>query len=156
MGAMIKNVKLKKPESTESLLKLFETLFKRFERLELRKLEIIANNPEIFDEIQSMDNEMDELREQMKKLMYTTKGPPAGWGKFNTICVGELLKAEITYKRKSDFYDPAKLPWDVLKKPGIIVEVDTLAVKELGDDRCEKAVVTGNWMTPSLSIKRKE
>lgn len=133
-----------------------ESLLKQFEAAELEIAQLMAENEEVFARIKELNDEQDVVKESLKRLCYDKKGPPPGLkGKVFRPVGGEILELEITYKQKNDYYDPRLLPPDVLMKPGIISEVDKVAIDSLGDERCNQALVAGEWLTPSLSIKRK-
>jgi len=70
------------------------------------------------------------------------------------IASGKAWNVRVTQKHRAAYYNPALLPADVLRRPGVITAVDTKAVADLGDPRTQAAWTAGDAMTPAVSIQR--
>lgn len=144
----------------------------RYEAIEKREQEIEQENEEIFTELSELAEEKEGLRQTMRRLAYSKVGPPSGVkGRMFYPVAGARLEVSVTYKKRSDFYDPTELPSSALTSVGVVRDVDTVAVDavlerlEATDGLSKKqqrhiaeikaAKRTGDWMTPALSIKRK-
>lgn len=132
---------------------------KRFEEADRKIREIKEKHDVLFAEIESLEAAKEEARESLKRLFFTKEGPPEGKAKTTTYAKGEYFEVEVQYKKRADYYDPKKLPLHFynLLGPGneYVTEVDTEKVKALGWKENEAALVTGAWMVPAVSVKRR-
>lgn len=142
---------------------LFETksqlrgLLERYEKAEVEKARLINANAALFDTLAKLDDEQMEVKEAAKRLIFSRSGPPNDedvQGKMWVPATGALFRMKIIFAKAASHYDPAKLPKDILTKPGVVTEVDTAAVTALKDTRVVTAFVDGAWKTPSLTIER--
>jgi hypothetical protein len=127
----------------------------RYEFAELELARIQQENSDLFDRVDTLKAIQTECLATAKRLVYSDSGPPAGVsGRVHRPAAGKVVGMKVTYKKHADYYDPSRLPKDILAREGIVKEVDREAVAGLKDPRCEAALVTGKWMTPSLEIER--
>ena len=134
-----------------------------YEKLELRVTGLRSANATVFEEINRLEELKTETKETLKRLLYTKNGPPPETnGKMtHTWARGELFQVSVQYKKKHDYYDPNLVPRELLVVPGVIVEVDKDKLDALAEGipfrraQLDKALVTGEWMTPALSISRR-
>lgn len=138
-----------------------EDLLKKYEAAETEKLSIRASHEGIFCKLDELNEQQEELKTSLKKLLYTSSGPPKEvpvGKKSHTWARGEMFQVTVTYKAKADYYDPAKLPKEAFEVAGLVTDVNTELCDTLArrDARVKKAKITGEWMTPSMSVKRIE
>jgi hypothetical protein len=150
---------LKKVAPKEKLSPLEEEIKAKLSQLEdirLQRERLFSENSEIFSVLSSIESEEEQLLSDIKRLAFSKDGPPPGLSMTSSRraqITGKSHFVEVTYSRKADYYDAKKLPPDVLASPGVVVKVDSAAVKELDDERCNKALKRGEWQTPSVSIR---
>ncbi len=137
-----------------------ESLLARIEAARIGKATLVEVYRDIFDKLEGFETEEQECLTTLKRLLYTTEGPPPGANMISRAkarpAKGKFCNVEVTYKREADYYDPAALPPDVLAAPGVVAKVDAKRIEALQDPRCEHARRKGEWMTPTVSITRKE
>ncbi len=146
-------MKVKKPVRNPIQEKLIE-----YERLTLEISRLRDKHSAIFEALDQMEQERAKCVEDSKRLIHSNKQPPPGTKFYHQSTArpasGQFFCVQVTYRRNHAFYDPAKLPKDVLTKPGVIASVNTEAIAALEDERCASALQEGDWITPSVTIKR--
>lgn len=131
----------------------------RYELAEEAKMRLREEHPEVFDMMDRLNEEQEEAKNLLKRLLHTKDGPPDVvkpgasshvWARGNSHFV------EVTYKKKSNYYDPKKLPLAVFSLPGVVTEVDRGVLDQLAkkDGRIARALTLGDYMTPAVSIPR--
>lgn len=110
---------------------------------------------EVFDRLEELVVRQMEIRDGLERLLYTKSGPPKevpigaksyNWAK------GTDYMVQAQYKKKADYYDPAKLPKACFAQPGVVKEVNTAACDALAvkDPRVAAAKVPGEYMKSSV------
>lgn len=133
----------------------------QWELAEKELSELQQKNLGVFKKLEELEEKKSEIRESLKRMLYTNDGPPKSvpiGTKTHTWAVGTLFKVDVSYKKHADYYDPKKLPVETFAIKGVVTEVskdvcDRLALK---DGRVKNAYVPGEWMTPAVSIPRIE
>jgi hypothetical protein len=136
-------------------------LLQRYERCELEIARIKNDNEALFNELEALEAEEEEVKGSIRRLAYSKEGPPPGAiGKFFAPAQTQMFRCEITYPRQAPYYDPAKLPKELLVMDGIVTSVDKDAIISFMEENPKyipiigPAIVEGNWATPRVSIKR--
>lgn len=148
-------------EEEFSTEKQVRDLLFRFELAEQARLKLAEVHSDLFDHLARLDAEQAEVKDALKRLLHTKNGPPAQVrpGSSSHIWArGDYYYVEVVYKKKSNYYNPAALPPAVFTMPGVVTEVDKGVLDHLAkkDGRIARALVQGEFMTPSVSIRRAE
>lgn len=135
-----------------------DLLFK-YELAERLRQSLMAQHKALFERLDEIDTQQEELKAEIKRVFYTDSGPPPevqiGSAQVNWA-TGDSFHLQVTYKRKGACYDPAQLPVEVFATPKIVTGVDKAICDALAtkDGRVRGALVQGEWMTPSVSLPR--
>ena len=138
-----------------------KALLFKYELAEKEISTLHEKNAGLFAKLDELNTVKESARDELKRVFHTTSGPPkqVPVGKrTHTFANSDYFRVEVTYKKKSDYYSPKKLPSTAFLIPGLVTEVDKEMCDKLAnkDKRVKDALVTGEWMSPSLSIPRVE
>jgi hypothetical protein len=133
---------------------------------ELAEKEIrrIRNEPAYaaaFAKVEELLEKQQQCKDNIKRLLHTKDGPPEAvplGHRSHTWASGDMFKVVMTYKKETDYYNPSKLPKVTLTLPGIVLKVDNAKLDILAakDARVKHALTSGDWMTPALSLQRRD
>lgn len=113
---------------------------------------------DVFEEYAKLQQELTDAEAELKRQVTAAapaKPPIAGQKTYTQAEVGGF-RVELTYSQGKPYFDPAKLPKDVLLKKGVIKAVDADIIRKLPPsmlEKCTPALVEGAWGTPRVSIK---
>jgi hypothetical protein len=152
----LKLVDAKREPSREEIASNHLSVYEQAE-MEINRLK--EDNSILFARLEELETVKKESTEALRRLFYTKDGPPGGIDKKSIIwATGDVFSVEVQYKRRADYYDPKLLPSWVLKSPGVVSDVDKDAVTKLvaidHGQEIGAAFKRGDWMTPTISIKR--
>jgi hypothetical protein len=136
-------------------------LLQRYERCELEIARIKNDNVALFDELEALEAEEEEVKGSIRRLAYSKEGPPPGAkGKLFTPAQTQMFRCEVMYPKQAAYYDPERLPKEVLMAEGVVTSVDKEAIISFivsnpeYTDCISSALVEGGWATPRVTLKR--
>jgi hypothetical protein len=136
-----------------------------YEALETERRSYIRRHEPVFSRLEQIEAGMAKVKDELSRLFYTKSGPPkeVPEGKKSFVWAkGAEHMLQVQYKKKADFYDPTKLPNDILTIPGVVMAVSTemldllVAAKSSGviGEKIAAARSKGAWMKPVVVLPR--
>ena len=125
-----------------------------------KKQALREKHRKVFLEMDAAEEEIENAQAWLKTAIHEVKTPPQGMEPFKgtQYCLGRVpgLMVVASYTESKGYYDPKKLPKEVLSLPGVISAVDTGYTKS-GLLVLKKSTETG-WVppvpkTPAVSFK---
>lgn len=156
--------KIKLKKSALPYSKELEKLAREYEKLEGQRLLLRNRHAGVFAKDEELSDEMELLRERMKKHVSPFKEKPSeiANGKTAVVYRGTFYNVKVTHKQQGAYYEVSALPKKVLTMPGVVKDVDRVTVDgilELTKDNSLKEEILaakreGIWTNPAVTIER--
>jgi hypothetical protein len=148
--------------SWSAINRLAGTFLERYET----RAKVIHNlrrvHRDVITRLETLEAEQEADLKILKKHIQKEKTPPEALlvtgERTLTLVTGLTYRVDTSFKLRSPYYNPVKLPKDLFIIKGVVVEVDTKKVTSLirtheNPRKIESALVTDEWLTPAVSVK---